>query len=98
MPRKPRQVTIPGTAAKSLKDIDDAAEHYVAIRDERMEFTKQEVQAQAALLAAMNAHGLKDYRDDNADPPLVVTLTEPGIKAKVKKCTPDNPNGDSDEE
>ncbi len=81
---KGKQLKIAGTASKDrLPDVEKAAAAYVAARDERMENTKVEVKTQAALVAAMQAHKLQSYKCDDED--LLITLTDTGVKAKVKK-------------
>lgn len=78
-----KQTLIPGTEQKSIKEIDDAAEAYVEIRDKRMALTKKEVEAQATLVAAMAKHNLTAYRCTSTDDPLDVTLVSK-TRAKVR--------------
>jgi hypothetical protein len=85
MAKTKRQMKIPGTEAKKLVDLDRAAESYVEARDERMARTEAEVETRDALIAAMKENGLTTYRDDDADPPLLVTLTPGEDKVKVTK-------------
>ena len=80
-----RQVELVGMERKSVKEINDAAEAYVEARDKRMKLTEKEKEAKDALIAAMVKHSLGVYRDDEANPPLVVTLL-PG-KDNVKVAT-----------
>jgi hypothetical protein len=95
MPKTKRQLEVPGTERKKLKEANDAAEAYVDARDTRMRHTEKEVEARDALVAVMEKHHLTVYRDDEADPPLVVTLT-PG-KAKVKVRRADDDDDDAEE-
>jgi len=82
-----KQTHIPGTEPKSIKEVDTAAEAYVEARDERMALTEKEVEAKDALINVMKKHDLSVYRDDEADPPLVVTII-PGVdKVKVSRVT-----------
>lgn len=79
-----KQTTIPGTNQKAIKEIDVAAEAYVDIRDKRMKLTAKEVEAQVALVAAMNKHRLTAYRCTSTDEPLdviLVTKTKPTVRA-----------------
>ena len=62
-----------------IKEIEDAAEHYVTIRDKRMALTEKECEAQAELLAAMKAHKLDSYRYDER----IVSVVKKD-KARVK--------------
>ena len=54
-----------------------------------------EVEARGALIAAMKKHGLTIYRDDDAAPPLLVTLVAGEDKVKVKRV--DEPGGAGEE-
>ncbi len=94
MPKTKRQLEVPGTERKKLKEANDAAEAYVDARDTRMRHTTKEVEARDALVAVMKKHNLSVYRDDEVDPPLLVTLT-PGVdKVKVQRLK----DGEEDEE
>lgn len=74
-----------GTEKKSIKEVDSAAEAYVEVRDERMKLTEREVEARDVLLAVMQKHKLDLYRDDDAAPPLLVTIIEGDAKVKVSR-------------
>ena len=86
MARRKKQGTIPGTERTVHADITAAAEAYVEVRDERMEMTENEVEANAKLVAAMKKHDLTEYIDEDAE--LKVTLPEKQVKAKVSKIKP----------
>lgn len=80
MPKhKAKQAELKGMEAPVIKEIESAAEEYVAIRDKRMSFTEKEVSARTQLANAMHAHNLTSYRYDGK----VVTV-EPSEKGKVK--------------
>ena len=59
-----KQTELPGIERKKIKDIEDAAESYVAVHDKRISMTEKEVEAKAALLDAMHKHKLTVYRFD----------------------------------
>lgn len=84
-----KQATIPGTTQKAIAEIDHAAEAYVDVRDKRMKLTTKEVEAQAALVAAMQKHGLTVYRCTSTDDPLDVTVIST-MKAKVRSPKDEN--------
>ena len=79
-----------------LADVSKAAEQYAAVRDHRMELTREEVKKHDALLATMRAHDLTVYRDPDND--LLATLIEGKAKVKVKKAGEDDEEEDSEEE
>lgn len=80
-----RQKDLPGIERKTIEEVDVAAEAYEAARDERMACSESETVAKQALIAVMQKHKLKVYRDENADPPLVVTIEKPDPTVKVKR-------------
>lgn len=80
-----RNLELTGIERKSIKEVNDAAEAYVDARDRRMKLTEKEKEAKDALIGVMLKQKLHVYRDDEANPPLVVTLL-PG-KDNVKVAT-----------
>lgn len=69
---KKKQQELPGMERKTVKELDDAAEHYVAMRDIRIRASENESDAKQTLIAAMRKHEILSYRV--ADGSLVVTL------------------------
>ncbi len=90
MAKTKKQLQIAGTEKKSIKEVDLAAESYVEARDERMKLTEKEVEARDSLLAVMQKHKLDLYRDDDASPPLLVTIIEGDAKVKVSRLDDDS--------
>lgn len=93
----PRQIRIPGTEAKQNKALNAAAEAYVTARDERMAKTEVEVDAKEALIREMKKADVTTYRDDEATPPLIVTLVPGKDQVKVTEQASES-EGDDDEE
>lgn len=79
-----KQLTLikPDTA---IDEIDDAAAHYVKVRDKRMALTKDEVEANTALLSVMKAHKKQQYTYRDGEETLVVSIKKGEEKAKVKR-------------
>lgn len=86
-----------GVERVSIKAVDAAVAKYVLQRDERMALTKKEVEAKAALIAALRANkdklgadaeGTIIYRHDD----LLVTLKHGKDELKVKTEGDDNGN------
>ena len=92
-----RQTRIPGTEGKKIKEIDRAAEKYVELRDARQAAGAKEKEAKTELLALMKANKLKVYQDDDAVPPLLVTITPSDFKLKVAKVASDDGEDNGDE-
>lgn len=81
-----RQLKIAGTGGEEIKEVNDAAEAYVEARDKRMKLTEKETEAKEALIAVMKKHDLTVYKDDEANPPLVVTLVPGKDNVKVAEA------------
>jgi hypothetical protein len=91
-----RQKELAGVEKESVKEIEAAAEAYVDARDKRMRLTEKEVEAKTTLIEVMRKHKRTVYRDDNAAPPLLITLKEGAVSVKV--TTVDGVMGEGDEE
>lgn len=89
-----RQETIPGTERKSIKEVDVAGEEYRKARDVRMKKGKTEKEKKDDLVEVMLKHGLTVYRDDDAVPPFVVTVS---TKHSVKVTNVDD-GSDADDD
>jgi hypothetical protein len=86
MARTKKQLPIPGTEKETIEELDAAAEAYADARDERMQLTERESEAKEALVSVMKKHGLEVYRDENAVPPLIVTLIPGEDRVKVSRA------------
>jgi hypothetical protein len=95
---KRKQMQIPGTERPSFPKVDVAAEQYEKARDSRMKKSEAEHDAKLALIEAMKKHKLSVYRDDNATPPIVVTLADGDPKVKVTRADLEIPEGAGDED
>ena len=71
MPRKPRNQSLPQLEDKAIQEIEDAAESYADLRDDRIRMLAKEVGAQTALLDVMEKHKRLVYKRN-------------GITARVK--------------
>lgn len=94
MAKTKKQTSIPGTEPKSITEVDTAAEAYVEARDERMALTEKEVEAKGNLLRVMEKHDLTTYRDESADPPLLVIVVPGESKVKVRREAEDDEAGE----
>lgn len=94
-PRRSRQKqpALPDLGPKQIKEVDDAAEEFVELRDARIKMHFEEAKAHEKLVELMKQHGLDTYRDDSAVPPLIVNLKSK-TSAKVKK---DKPKSETDD-
>lgn len=96
MAKTKRQSEIPGTERHKIAEVNTAAEAYVEARDARMKKTESEVETRDALIAVMEKHKLTTYRDDDAAPPLVITVTPGQAKVKVRREDEEDEGGDDE--
>ena len=91
MAKPKKQGELPTLERKKVAEVNAAAEGYVDARDERMKHTETEVEAREALIAVMKKHSLTVYRDDEASPPLLVTLMPGEDRVKVRRDEEEEP-------
>jgi len=82
MAAKAKQQRLPGTEGK-IADLQDAAEKYAGIRDERQELTKQEVDLKGKLLGLMKRHKLTEYKYGGVE--INVIVEEETVKVRIAK-------------
>lgn len=78
-----KQAELPGVEKQGNAELDAALELYAEKRDLWVEARTEVQAAKAKLLELAKAAGLTIYRDDNAVPPLVMTLKEREATLKV---------------
>jgi hypothetical protein len=83
--KKGKQAELAGFERKRIPEIDKAAERYVQVRDARMELTKDEVKAKAALIQACVKNKVDKYLDTSVSPPLEVEVKPSELDVKVKQ-------------
>lgn len=83
-PRK--QIQIPGTERKQHPEVEEAAQAYASVRDERSDLSKREHQKKLELLITMKQHKLTVYKfyDDNGEE-VVARIDEAEPKVTVRK-------------
>lgn len=89
------QTEIPGTERPSNPEVEEAAEEYRLLRDQRMQLSEKEGQAKAALLEKLKAHNLTSYRyadQDGVERKIMIQEKENVKIAKVK--TSDDSGGE----
>ncbi len=80
---KVKQGFIEGMEPESIREIDDAAENYEEVVQERTKLSKEEDEKKDALIDVMTEHKLDRYESPSG---LVVTVTnKKNIKVKHKK-------------
>lgn len=86
------QQTLPaeGMARKKIPAVEKAALKYRGIRDERMQLTKEEVEARNGLVAAMTEAEITVYKFDDAEGEELTVELDTTTKVKVKKADSDH--------
>ena len=86
MSRK-QQTEIPGTERPTIAAVEEAADEYRAIRDQRMELSKKEKTLQATLVATLKQYDLTSYvyeDSDGVERRVSIKATEKATVRKVK--------------
>jgi hypothetical protein len=79
---KPKQVDLPGMEDRDIPEIEEAAERYRDVRDERIALSKDESTAKQSLIAVMKAHKRSVYSRNG----MSITLEEiDNVKVKTAK-------------
>ena len=89
MSRK-QQTEIPGTERPTNAAVEEAAEEYRAVRDQRMELTKKEKTLQATLVATLKQYNLTSYVFEDADGVEFRVSVKTAEKATVRKVKGDD--------
>jgi hypothetical protein len=87
---KPRTAALPGMEDHAIKPLEDVAEAYAEIRDERMQLTQREHDLKGNALKLMHKFGKTIYRHNGVE--ITVVPGEEDVKVRVKK------GGDEDDE
>lgn len=94
-----RQQRIPGTEVKIPTAVRAAGDAYVEEAAKTAQAKKKADETKAVLIAAMEKHEVETFRDDEADPPVIVSLTQrTGIKVTKLKKQRDAEEGDAEAE
>lgn len=78
------QMEVPGTELPSFPDVDAAAEKFVAHRRSHAKSGTKLRDLRVELVKEMKKAGVDEYRDDDAKPPLFITV-EDDAKVHVKE-------------
>ena len=81
--KKAKQADLPGMENREIKELNDAAEEYASIRDERQQLTVQEVGLKAKVLSLMHKRKMNDYVFNGIE--IHVIMEEETVKVKVPK-------------
>lgn len=83
-PKKPKQQDL--IEGRVLQDLEDKAEEYREVRDQRMALTPRENSLKLELLALMKKHKRSVYERDGIH--IEVVTTEETVKVKIDKPEP----------
>ncbi len=80
---------LPGMERKGIKEIEQAADEYAELRDERMAILKKEVEAKTQLINLMKKNNQAVYEFEE-DGELVTVTLKSEEKVKVKRGSADD--------
>jgi hypothetical protein len=78
---KPKQIDL--IENREIKELNEAALEYAAIRDERQQLTIQETGLKSKVLALMHKKNLNDYVFEGIE--IHVVMEEENVKVKIPK-------------
>jgi hypothetical protein len=81
--KKPKQMRIPGTEDAKIDALEDLAEEYAGVRDQRMALSANEVDLKGKLLLAMKTNNKEKYKRDGIE--IRIVHEQENVKVKVKK-------------
>lgn len=90
MGKKANQETLPGMEARDVPEIEQAAENYRKIRDERCELSKRESEAKAALIQVLKNLGRSFYQYNGLKVQLEIT---DNVKVRASEDGDEEPTG-----
>lgn len=90
-----KQSRLPGTEDHRIKKLEDLAEEYVSVRDERQSALRSEIEIKGKLLAEM--HGLGKARYETEDIFIEIKSQDEKLKVKLKKSR-DEEQGDEEQD
>ena len=82
--KAPKQKDLPGLEDRAIKPLEDAAEAYAEIRDERIDLNKQEVALKTRLLKLMHDHGKTVYHRGGVT--IQIVAEEETVKVRIRKA------------
>jgi hypothetical protein len=84
MAKRPRQKRLPTLEDTAIAPLEDAAQEYAGIRDERIGLSSSEHKLKTKVLALMKKHQKKTYVHDGIE--IRVVAEEETVKVKVRKA------------
>lgn len=83
---RPRQRQLTGLESPSIPELDDLADRYVAVRDQRQALTKDETGKRDLLQLKMKEHGLSVYEFDGK---VIEVVADEKVRVRRKKSAED---------
>jgi hypothetical protein len=80
--RKPRQQRLPGTEDAKIDILEDLAQDYAEIRDQRQGLSRREVELKGKLLDLMKAQKKSHYQRDGVE--ITVIVEKEKVKVRIK--------------
>jgi phosphate starvation-inducible protein PhoH len=86
--RRPKLQALPGLEDHAIKPLEDAAELYAEIRDQRMELTQREHELKINALKLMHQYKKTIYRHNGVE--ITLVHGEDDVRVRVKKAGNDD--------
>lgn len=81
--RGPKQGRLPTMEDPAIEELEDSAEEYVDIRDQRMELTREESRLKEELLGLMHKHNKTTYIHEGVEIKVIVESEK--LRVRIKK-------------
>jgi hypothetical protein len=85
---RPKSQALPGLEDHAIKPLEEAAEHYAEIRDQRMELTQREHELKIHALKLMRKYEKTIYRHNGVE--ITLVHGEDDVRVRVKKAGGDD--------
>ncbi len=86
--RGPKNTALPGMSDSAIKPLEEAAEAYADIRDQRQALNQDEAKLKASVLSLMKKHGKTVYQRNGIT--ITVVAEEETVKVRVRKASDDD--------
>lgn len=84
--------SLPGIVDRAIQEIEDAAEEYASLRDQRMALNRDESACKEKLRGLMHDNKKKSYKRGRIEVELVKETVEEQVKVRVRKGDDDDDN------
>jgi hypothetical protein len=91
---RPKNEALPGMSDRAIKELEEAAEAYADIRDQRQALNVDEAKLKTSVLGLMKKHGKTIYQRSGIT--ITVVAEEETVKVRVRKGDDEDEDGDGE--